>query len=88
MKRFTVTCSPAIENQLADIILKNWGTPLAEQITAAANRVDTELSMRPLEIGTQLAANVRIIVVFPLAVEYAVYEDDRTVMLLGYHRAP
>jgi ABC-type uncharacterized transport system permease subunit len=86
VKRFTVTCSQPVENQLAELILKHWGKPLADQLTASANQIDVELSLRPLEIGTQITANVRLLVGSPLAVEYAVYEDDCTVVLLSYRR--
>ncbi len=87
MKRFTVACHTTIENQLANLIIEHWGTPLAERITSAADRIDAELAMRADQAGTKVDAGLRTLVVYPIAVEFEVREDDRLVTILGYELA-
>ena len=86
--RFTVTWHDDVANQLAALVVRHRGTRLGQQITEAANRIDRELSRNPVAVSRRLVTNVRLLVVEPLAVEYSVYDDDRQVRLLGYHRCP
>jgi hypothetical protein len=88
VKLYSVVCRPTVEDQLAELLVRHWGTPLSEQLTSAASRIDRELAVRPMETGTQLPespANIRNVVAYPLGVDYEVSEDDRTVTLLRYH---
>jgi hypothetical protein len=85
VKRFTVAWHDDVADQLAALVVKHWGKPLGQQISEAANRVDRELSANPQAVGHVLVANVQLVVVGPLAVEYAVFDDDRQVLLLSYH---
>lgn len=87
MKRFTVVCHRTVEDQLGELILAHWGTPLMEQVTSAANRIDAELAMRADEAGTKIETGLRTLVVYPLAVEFEVNTDDRMVTILGYELA-
>lgn len=88
MKRFTVTWRDDVADQLAELVVKHWSSPLAQRIADAADSIDRELSRHPERIGHALVENVRLIVVDPLAVEYAVYTGDREVKLLSYFRCP
>lgn len=88
MKRYSVVCHSNVENQLGELLLSHWGSPLAQQLSDSANRIDSELAVRPMEAGNQLPESpphVRSLAVYPLAVDYAVNDDDRTVTLLRYH---
>lgn len=88
MKRFTVAWHDDVADQLTTLVVKHWGAPLAQQISDAANLVDRELSANPRDIGHVLVENVQLVVVGPLAVEYAIFAEDRQVMLLSYHLCP
>mgnify|MGYP001123224725 CR=1 FL=1 len=88
MKRFTVSWHDDVADQLASLVVRHWAAPLGQQITDAANLVDRELSKNPESVGHTLFANVGWIVVEPLAVEYAVFAEDRQVTLLSYHLCP
>jgi hypothetical protein len=83
--KYTVVCSDDVANQLAELVIAHWGTALGSRVTEAADRIEAALSSKPLAIGTVVVGNVRLLADFPLAVEYAVFEADRMVVLLGYH---
>lgn len=83
--RYTVVCSDDVANQLAELVLAHWGTELGSRISEAADRIELMLGHRPLDVGTELIGNVRILADAPLAAEYAIFEADRVVLLLGYH---
>lgn len=84
MRRFTVVCRQVVEDQLAKLLVVYWGKPLLDQISSAANRIDSELAMRADEVGSKVNSNVRSLTVYPLTVEYEVRVDDRMVVLLSY----
>jgi hypothetical protein len=88
VKRFTVAWHDDVAEQLATLVVKHWGAPLGQQISEAANAVDRELSSNPQAQGHALAENVQLVVVGPLAVEYAIFDEDRQVTLLNYHLCP
>jgi hypothetical protein len=85
VKRFTVVWDDDVAAQLTKLCNNSFGTPRLSQITAAANRIDKELSYRPLEAGQPIGLNLRVLVAYPLAVEYEVSEEDCLVKLLGYY---
>jgi hypothetical protein len=85
VKRFTVVWDDDVASQLTKLCNNSFGTPQLGQITAAANRIDKELSFRPLAAGQPIGPNLRVLVVYPLAVEYEVSEEDCLVRLLGYY---
>ena len=87
MKRFTVVWDTAVQDQLADLIVKHWGTSLAEQITSAADRIDIELATRANDAGAITDGKIRTIAVYPLIVEYEVRVEDRMAILLRYELA-
>lgn len=84
VKRFTVVCPQSVEDELANLLVIRWGTPLVEQIASAADRIDAELAMRADELGGKVKDNIRTLTVYPLAIEYEVRVDDRLVTILSY----
>ncbi len=87
MRRFTVVTTPKVDDQLAALILAHWGTPLAAQFVAAADRLDVELSKQPRESGVEATTGVYSVIIYALAAEYTVNDDDRLVRILGYSQA-
>lgn len=85
MKRFTVVWDDHVAAQLTKLCNASFSTPLLPQITAAANRIDKELSSRPVEAGQSIGPHLRVLVAYPLAVEYEESEEDCLVKLLGYY---
>jgi hypothetical protein len=81
--RFTVTWHPSAERELAEI----WIAATDRQaITQAAHVIDQLLASDPLAQGEEFYGD-RILVVLPLAVTFAVNEQDRTVQILQvWHR--
>ena len=76
--RFTVTWHPSAEQELTDIWLRVIDRA---DVTQAANTIDQLLASEPLAHGEEFYGE-RILVVVPLAVTYAVSEQDRTVQVL------
>ena len=85
MKQYTVAWYEDVSAELADLVVLHWGTPLGTQIADAANHIDERLSKNPSGVGSELIANVRLLVAYPLAVEYAVFQDDLLVNVVGLH---
>jgi hypothetical protein len=85
VKRFTVAWHNDVADQLTTLVVKHWGAPLGQQISDAANLIDRELSSHPHAVGHVLVENVQLVVIGPLAVEYAIFAEDRQVALLGYY---
>ena len=85
MKRFSVVWDQDVAEQLTRLVNNHFGSTQLPKITAAANRIDKELSHRPAIVGQSIVLNVRVVVAHPLAVEYEVREDDCLVRLLGYY---
>ena len=81
--RFTVTWHPSAERELAEI----WIAATDRQaITQAAHVIDQLLASDPLAQGEEFYGD-RILVALPLAVTFAVNEQDRTVQILQvWHR--
>jgi plasmid stabilization system protein ParE len=81
--RFTVTWHPSAEQELAEI----WIAATDRQaITQAAHVIDQLLASDPLAQGEEFYGD-RILVALPLAVTFAVNEQDRTVQILQvWHR--
>jgi plasmid stabilization system protein ParE len=74
--RFTVVWQREAERRLAKI----WADARDRQaVTDAADAIDALLRTAPLEVGESRVANVRVLVVLPLAVYYDVRPDDRLV---------
>jgi hypothetical protein len=84
VKAYSVVWHTDVQDALANLVLQHWGTPQLELISRASAQIDQLLVDRPLEVGSSAGANLRFLSVAPLTVLYAVYEDDRTVMLLEY----
>ncbi len=78
--RYTVTCAPGVDDELADIWLRA-SDPQA--VTDAANEVDRILRVSPLDVGIE-SGQGRVFVVLPLAVVYTVSPDDCLVTIWGY----
>jgi hypothetical protein len=85
VKRFSVVWDQDVAEQLTRLVNNSFGSVQLPQITAAANRIDKELSHRPALVGQPIVWNVRVVVAYPLAVEYEVRDDDCLVRLLGYY---
>lgn len=84
MNTFSVVWHPDVQDTLASFVVENWGSPRLAQISQASNQIDKLLAERPLEVGSSAGANLRFLTVAPLTVFYAVFAEDRIVMLLEY----
>ena len=76
MIRFTVTWLPRAEQQLAAIWLSADDRP---SIAAAANQIDTELSVDPQNKGLEFHEGLREVLIGPLMVLFTVHMQDRIV---------
>jgi len=88
VNRFTIVWHEDVQDGLAKLVLKHWGTPQLEKISQASAQIDRLLRDRPLEVGSSVNTNVRVLAVPPLTVFYAVFDEDRTVSLLEYRYRP
>ena len=52
-------------------------------VADAADRLDQSLSIDPMDIGESRAGGLRLAFASPLAIEFEVYEPDRTVLVLA-----
>ena len=78
MTKYTVAWDPSCESDLADF----WLTVAdPQQITRAANEIDSLLQSRPSELGVDLHEGLRVISVPPLKAVYSVSDDDRLVQV-------
>lgn len=75
---YRVFWSPLAELQLEGILRQRADDP---QIVAAARALDSRLARKPLDVGESRYDNVRIGFELPLAVQYEVLEDVRTVIV-------
>lgn len=88
MKNFTVTSHPDVLDQLANIYVQHWGTALSSEIASSSDLIDDLLAVDPVNIGSVVVANLRMLTIRPLTVLYAVFEEDCVVMLLEYRWTP
>jgi hypothetical protein len=85
MKKYSVVWFPGVEDQLANLVVENWGTSLGQQIADASNLIDEQVASRPGDVGSLVSDNIRMITAGPLTVFYSVFTEDRKVVLLQYH---
>ncbi len=78
--RFTVLWTPSAERQLAQFWLDADDRGVLRD---AADRLDTALAEQADSLGESRSDNVRIAFAPPLAIEFEVLEEDRTVHVLG-----
>lgn len=74
--RYTVTWTSATEKRLASIWMSSSDR---NSISTAANAIDQDLALQPLQVGESRSGRTRIHVVSSLAVFYDVYPDDMRV---------
>ncbi len=79
--KFTVVWTPNAERRLAELWMSQ--PQLKQEITAAANEVDARLRLNPLGQGESRAGPLRIMLVEPLIVDFAVVLDDQRVEVLN-----
>jgi hypothetical protein len=80
MISFTVVWEKDARDELARLWLEN---PLMRQeVTAAADKIDPQLAIRPLELGVQTSPRARQFAEPPLMVLYRVSEPDRMVRVI------
>jgi hypothetical protein len=73
---FTVIWTPTAERDLARLWL---GSRFRDTVTVAANAIDAELRRRPHECGESRERQRRIMFESPLAVEFEIVDEQRTV---------
>jgi plasmid stabilization system protein ParE len=73
---WTVTYSPSAEKDLAEIWLVSSDQA---EVAQAADEIDRLLGLDPFNAGESRDAGARIVVQFPLAVEFDIREHDRIV---------
>jgi hypothetical protein len=81
--RYTVVWQQSAERRLAAIYLECGDR---NAVTVAANEIDRLLKFRPTDIGESRSGNLRFLYIEPLAVEYAVFQDDRLVRVAKVHQ--
>ena len=75
---YTVLWKPAAEQQLAQL----WNEAADRAaVAAAADEIDAQLRRDPQTRGESRLPPMRILIVPPLAVNFMVKEDDRTVLV-------
>lgn len=75
---YTVVWRPVTMSRLADLWM---ATSDRAGLTAAADRIDSQLAQNPDAIGEGREGTNRILIVPPLAVYYQVRDADRTVLV-------
>lgn len=88
MKNYTVTAHPDVLNQLAALWVKHRGAGVGDAIARSSDLIDELLATHPETAGSVVSANVRLLTIRPLSVLFAVFEEDRVVMLLEYRWTP
>ena len=78
--KFTVLWVPSAERQLAQLWLDAEDR---SSVRDAADRLDAALGERADSLGESRSPNVRIAFAPPLAIEFEVLEQDRTVYVLA-----
>lgn len=84
MKNFTVVSHPDVLDQLANFYVQHWASGGSQDIADASDLIDSLLAADPANTGSPVTANLRLLTIRPLTVLFAVFEDDRVVMLLEY----
>jgi hypothetical protein len=81
--RFTVTCKPSAEQELAQLWLNGRDRPA---ITAAANAIDALLRVDPQVEGESRPDGTRVLFMPPLGVRFEVHDQDRLVEIVKFWR--
>jgi len=76
MTRYTVIWPQQVQDQVAEIWLESTRR---EAVTSAMADIDRLLSTDPLEMSVELREGLRLMIVPPLRILFAVREDDRIV---------
>jgi hypothetical protein len=76
MTRYTVIWPQQVQDQVAEIWLESTRR---EAVTSAMADIDRLLSTDPLEMSVELSEGLRLMIVPPLRILFAVREDDRIV---------
>jgi plasmid stabilization system protein ParE len=84
MSRFTVIWLPEAEARLTEIWIDANDRAA---VATAADTIDLELAVNPLEVGTTDHEGLLRLVRLPLSVLYAVREPDQVVHIGYVHRA-
>jgi len=80
---FTVVWRPSAERRLAEI----WTDAKDRQeVTNAADAIDSLLRSSPLQAGESRVQNTRILTLSPLSVYFDVQQDDRLVAIWAVWR--
>ena len=78
--KYTVTWAKSAEGHLADL----WSNAVdRESIRRACDELDAVLGQRPASLGESRSGDTRIAFVAPVAMEYEISEEDRTVLVLA-----
>jgi hypothetical protein len=77
MTRYTVTCLPAVHDELTRI----WMSGDRAAVTAASHLIDRELAIDADRKGRPLVGGDRVFAAPPLWVVYTVSPDDRLVTI-------
>ena len=79
----------AVENDIASFVVRATDEGHdAEAISMAMNEIDRLLSRQPSTIGESRAFNERILFVFPLVVDFEVFDDEELVVVLRVRYSP
>jgi mRNA-degrading endonuclease RelE of RelBE toxin-antitoxin system len=81
--KFTVGWTPSAEHDLTCCWLESRDR---QAIDEAVQRIEQELSSRPLEAGESRTGTMRVSIVEPIAAFYSVRADDRLVKVIQVTR--
>ena len=83
MIRYTVVWHLRAEDQLAEIWLNAKDKA---NVSAASNAIESEVAIDPDLKGFEVVANVRVLVITPLAAVFEIFADDRLVRIAKISR--
>ncbi len=81
--KFTVGWTPSAEHDLTRCWLESRDR---QAIDEAVQRIEQELSSRPLDAGESRTGTMRVLIVEPIAVFFSVRPDDRLVKVVQVTR--
>ncbi len=79
---FTVTWTAGAKRQLAEICVVRFAIDL-QAVADAADQIDLELARDPHGVGESREEFVRVHLVAPLGVRYAVFDDHNGVLVMN-----
>jgi hypothetical protein len=78
----------SVEADILRLYLVARAAGYAEEYTQATARIENLLNAAPMQAGESRAGHQRLLIDFPLTVEFEVYEEQRTVIVTRVRYTP